>query len=376
MNDASLAARLPFELVGDFIFIRVSIAESKPLDFIFDTGAGTTVINSGTIQRLGLTPGRSVSASGAAGTIEVETLRDITIDTGDVALENLKVQASDLSHLERAIGRRIDGIIGYHLLRKRIVEINYDAAELRVHDRKRFRYRVSGQRIPLKARRHAYLKAALDFGDGGVIPARFIIDTGAGIALGLATPFVEKHDAIDRLGATYSRSSSGLSKERPTVFRARVPKVRIDRFTFDAAPASLYQVSQGFFSERRQAGVIGNVILKRFNIVFDYGGNQSWWEPNRTFSDTPFLIDCSGLSLALDADMQRVLIDAVRSDSPAFNAGLRAGDEIRSVDSEPVSKSPLHVVEERLSQDGTTVELQISRDGVPRNASLELVRPY
>lgn len=36
---------IPFELFGDHIIIQVSVDDSEPLDFIFDTGSGYTVID-------------------------------------------------------------------------------------------------------------------------------------------------------------------------------------------------------------------------------------------------------------------------------------------------------------------------------------------
>ncbi|MEQ9303461.1 MAG: hypothetical protein RJQ14_06050, partial [Marinoscillum sp.] len=36
---------IPFELFGDHIIIQVSVDDSEPLDFIFDTGSGFTVLD-------------------------------------------------------------------------------------------------------------------------------------------------------------------------------------------------------------------------------------------------------------------------------------------------------------------------------------------
>ncbi|MEM9052889.1 MAG: hypothetical protein AAGC47_12625 [Bacteroidota bacterium] len=47
-------SEIPFELFGGHTFIELKIGKSDVLSFIFDTGAGATVINSSTSERLNL----------------------------------------------------------------------------------------------------------------------------------------------------------------------------------------------------------------------------------------------------------------------------------------------------------------------------------
>ena len=59
--------KIPFELEGNHIFIQLTINHSEQLDFVFDTGAGATVINSETAEKLNFTSNKTNTTIGAAG---------------------------------------------------------------------------------------------------------------------------------------------------------------------------------------------------------------------------------------------------------------------------------------------------------------------
>ena len=45
---------IPFELFGNHIIIKISVDDSEPLDFIFDTGSGLTVLDEDIADKLKL----------------------------------------------------------------------------------------------------------------------------------------------------------------------------------------------------------------------------------------------------------------------------------------------------------------------------------
>lgn len=365
----------PLSLEGDFIFIEVTVGNSQPLEFIFDTGAGTTVINQSASEALGLTRSRRVQTSGAAGSFDVDVIRDVQLSVAGLDLGKFKVQSSDLSHLERAIGRKIDGIIGFHLLKRQVVALDYDAMVLRIYPSS-YRYVERGARIPLQRKKLARARTTITLPDGEGITAKFVLDTGAGIAAGFSAPYIRKHQLIDRLQAAHRSRPRGYSGARPTVRHARLPKLLLSDFVFTDVPVSLYDVRAGFFAERGQAGVIGNALLKRFNIVFDYPRRQSWWERNERFRDSPFTVNCSGMSLALDTDLDRVLIDEVQDNSPAAVAGLQSGDELIALQGLKARDTALHELESWLKRDGEVARLRYRRAGVEHAVSIQLAAPY
>ena len=51
-RNEGLLASIPFRLYGNVIITELSVDESAPLNFIFDTGAGGTIINASTAANL------------------------------------------------------------------------------------------------------------------------------------------------------------------------------------------------------------------------------------------------------------------------------------------------------------------------------------
>ncbi|MBR1634847.1 MAG: S41 family peptidase [Lachnospiraceae bacterium] len=71
-----------------------------------------------------------------------------------------------------------------------------------------------------------------------------------------------------------------------------------------------------------------------------------------------------GAQLSQDKDTMQVTISKIYDDSPAQNAGLRAGDEIISVDGNLAVEENLDAFVQRIrGEAGTTLELTYSRDG-------------
>ncbi|MEQ8679301.1 MAG: aspartyl protease family protein [Cyclobacteriaceae bacterium] len=61
---------IPFELYGDHIIIKASVDDSRPLDFIFDSGSGFTVIDEDISRELGLS-GKKIKMNEPAAVLEL-----------------------------------------------------------------------------------------------------------------------------------------------------------------------------------------------------------------------------------------------------------------------------------------------------------------
>ena len=69
---ASQVASIPFEKEG-LVYIPVKVpGEETPLQFVFDTGASTAVMDKAVATRLGITADTKQYASGASGSQEYE----------------------------------------------------------------------------------------------------------------------------------------------------------------------------------------------------------------------------------------------------------------------------------------------------------------
>src|SRR5262245_51526480 len=76
------ALRIPVEIDNNLVLLSVSINGSKPLRFIFDTGASHTIINSRRAAELGLKTEGNANGTATGGKIEGTVIKDVSLRVG------------------------------------------------------------------------------------------------------------------------------------------------------------------------------------------------------------------------------------------------------------------------------------------------------
>jgi predicted aspartyl protease len=369
---ADPVAEVPFELVGRHIFIPLKVNGSEPLNFIFDTGSSSAVIDSVTAEKIGLTANRRSSATGAGGRVRVDMRTGNRLALGPLTIERASLMFIPLQHLAQRIGHPIDGIVGYEILSRYVVGIDHDTNTLRIetHDefepvagRRSWRFRLR-MNIPT-------IDATIGLSDGTTLRGSFLIDTGAGGTLLFTTPFVDRHDLLRRVGPSYRILSAGLTTSRNEGYEARVGYLSLFGERFLGTPVHLSRSESGVRAMKAYAGLIGNDVLRRFNTTFDYKARRMWVERNETFG-VPFATDCAGLRIKLDEDMVRVVVHTVVEGSPAAEAGIEVGDEIVAINERPVEGQPLATLRKEFQRKGETVRVDYVQEGEARSCSLRL----
>jgi hypothetical protein len=125
-------AELPFDLRHGLIWVSVTVPQqTEPLNFLLDSGAGTSVINLPTALRLGLKLGKSVSVRGVESEAQGYWPLRVPAKAGDIPLpgEYLSV---DLGKLSEACQCGVDGLLGVDFFRGRVVEIDFAARRIRL----------------------------------------------------------------------------------------------------------------------------------------------------------------------------------------------------------------------------------------------------
>ena len=365
------AATVPFELYGEHLFIKLTVNNSdQELDFIFDTGDGLSVLSLETAEKLNIRSDKKVKETSAGGRVTGYLVKHNVIHLDNIEIKNVKLYETSLNHLERAIGRKIDGIIGYDLLHNFVVEIDYDAMEFHIFNFSDYKYSGDGTPINIKFK-HAipYVPGTVILNDGDILQGSFYLETGARTDLDFNTPFVNRKGLKDKVGKTYSYLVSGLSDHETVHTRGRVHAFSIAGFTFNDLPVGLSQELAGIQSDEEMAGIIGNEILHRFNIVFDYRNNKMWWSKNSKF-DGPFFVNSSGILLQLDETLQKLLVHQVYDGSPAEKAGVQENDEIVEIEGKPANN--LIEVRDILSKSEGELELLLKNVAGTHTVTLKL----
>jgi hypothetical protein len=366
-RNEGLIAEIPFQLHGSFIVTEISVDESVPLNFIFDTGAGGTVIDANTAAGLGIVGDETVSREGATGMAEIVRSTDHIVYVEDISFQDVTLGIAELGHIERRIGTPIDGVIGWLILSQYAVRIDYDAMLIEIYDNNRFEYDFGDSGYTLEVQGTAiFTNVTVAFKSGNIFTGKVLVDTGAGNTFYFNTPFIEENDLLAEMDTYYERETQSISTESAHVYTTMLANLSISDYEFSTLPANIAIAEAGASSWSGPMGILGNGVLKRFNVFIDLQQKMTSLEPNRLYHDQ-FEVNCSGLELVTDDAFQRVIIDHVYSGSPAEEAGLEVGDEIVQINGASVSDFQLPQIRSMLSQDGEEIEILIDREGELHN---------
>jgi|SRR5215472_367128 len=147
------AVTIPFERVNKNICLQVSVANSKPLSFILDTGAEYALIDLAVAKSLGLELGDQVAVGGAGKNVVTGNfLKNSSFRV--VGLENFSQPLSlaiPLDGLAKASGHEFAGILGYDFISQFVVEVDYLKQTITLRDKEGYQYQGPGEsfRFPL-----------------------------------------------------------------------------------------------------------------------------------------------------------------------------------------------------------------------------------
>ena len=373
---AEAPTRIPFEITGYHVFIDVEV-EGEALSFAFDTGAGGVALNEATARRLGLEASGSTSVTGAAGSATVPLVGGLALRLGGLRLDGVTAALVALDHLAEVVGRPVDGIIGRDVLRGRLVLLDHDRRVLEIHEKSSLPLQDWGQPCAVRTTGPLEVQGEITLLAGESLTGVFHVDSGAGSFLILNSDFVRTHDLGDRVGFTYARRGRALTGVMTQDRVGRVAGVKFCGQEFPSrelssarasVPVLLSGATAGVLASPGKAGLIGNAILSRFNLVFDLEHSQMYLKPNRGWDD-PIRNDASGLYLVRRRD-GTTLIDALVASSPATNAGLAPGDELRSIDGVDTAAMTLAELRDRLKEPEREFVLVVARDGERRVSHL------
>ena len=119
-------------------------------------------------------------------------------------------------------------------------------------------------------------------------------------------------------------------------------------------PIELTNDKAGVSSYEGYLGILGSQITKRFHIVLDYFSKKIYLKPNKFFSDT-FEFPFSGMRLRKKNN--QIFVDTVVDESPAYKAGVRAGDVVLSIND--VSYEKLSKYRNIMKEEGKTLRVKV-----------------
>ena len=360
---------IPFELFGDHIIIQVSVDGSENLDFIFDTGAGLTVVDDDVASELGIS-GKKIDMGEEY--YDWQLIKHNTIAINNFPMEkNIKVYSTDFDHLEISLGMDIDGIVGYDLLKHHSIYVNFDDKTINVYDLGEAPKK--GDAIPFKFDTSIpVIEGNVVLNNGEPHDGTFYFITGAGATLDFNSPYAAKYDVINKTGKHYSYLVKGLSKKETPHYEGHVISFSFGNQKIEDLPIGISTATEGIQASKNVSGIIGSQIIRMYNFTIDYGAKMIYLEKDHTF-DANFNVNCSGFDVQLADDKETVLIHEVFENSPASKAGIKINDELLKINGKSMDEVDLPDVKKMLKMEGETVDLVIKQGGDEKKVTLELV---
>ncbi len=397
---------IPFELVNNLIIIPIQVNGTK-LNFLLDTGVSETIIFS--LDDAGeviFNQSQTIKMKGFGKKEDFDAYRcrnnKLAIKDYIDVNHTIYLVLDQEINISSQVGIPVNGIIGYHFFKNNPIKINYASKRLTILQgtkKQMDKMDKSYSKIPISFfENKPYLQSIATFEvNNEKLNSKLLIDTGNSDALWL---FKERDDAI-KIPVKYIDDFLGRGLNGD-VFgkRGRIKLFEIDKYKIEnpitSFPDSVITSSINLAENR--VGSVGNEIMKRFNVIFDYNSNILYLKKNSDFN-TPFLFNMSGIEVqhqglqwikesyennpaisnnVYDGNGEKVknnlqfkfelkpvfVISNIRKNSPAEACGLLRNDVLVKINSTEATNLKLQEINDLLkSEEDKNIKIEVERKG-------------
>jgi hypothetical protein len=302
-----------------------------------------------------LTPSER-TVRGIGGVRNVKFLNNASFKVPGLQVDSMNFHVNDYEILTSVYGIKIDGIVGFSFLSRYIVRLDYDKEQMEVYSKGVFKYKKGGTilrpflgTIPIQT---------LKFRDDHTMVNKFYFDTGAGLSFLLSKNYVTD-SSVMRKGkpepvVTQAEGLGGKMKMELTT----VKEVILGPYKFRKVPTFVFDDIYNVTSYPFLGGLIGNDILRRFNVTLNYDKREIHIIPNHRYHES---FDYSYTGLGIYYVNGKVIVEDVVADSPGEKAGLEPGDVIIGVNNN--YSNNIQQYKNMLQSTGVRIRLLVLRGG-------------
>lgn len=354
---------IPMKEAFDTVVIPVVLDAEHTVNSILDTGMpeGLFVMRRKAVESSELNYVGSANVRGVgSGSQVADVAMNVTLQVGSMQWKDQRVivlrEPGRLGHLG------VDGAIGATLFADNIVQFDFENQHVRLWKPEQFSEDTAGEKIAVTIRNtKLYIAVKVKIG-GKWVDRELLVDTGANKGLSINPSSNDEFVPPEPVISTYLGSGVGGDV---TGSIGRIESLKIGDLELGNIATS--------FPDRRGVdgdGSIGMGLLRKFLVTFDYNNECLYLKPNKTF-DKPTEFSMTGLSIVPD-DEGRLRVHSVIPHSPADDAGIQAGDLLKTVNGKTLDFVKFHGLD--LTAPGKEVMLEFLRDGEPFEARITLRR--
>lgn len=327
-TQARFITHLPFKQYSGGVMVLQALLNGIPdtLNFILDTGSGGISLDSTTCAFYGLQPRYSDTiVTGMGSTHKARFIYNQELHLPGLTLDKLDFHINNYEILTSVYGEKIDGIIGYSFFRRYIVKVNFDSLEIEVYKPGEIKYPRSGTLL-----RPAFTTLPIQnlmVKDRRKINFNFYFDTGAGLCFLMSEDFAKDSTILHKKRKPIKTQAEGMGG-RLEMQLTVVKQLQVGHYKFRNVPTYIFTDNYNVTSYPYVGGLLGNDLLRRFNLIINYPQREIHLSPNSHFTD---IFDYAYTGMAMYFIEGKILVEDVVPGSPAEKAGIKVDDIVIAV---------------------------------------------
>ena len=392
---------IPFQLINNSIIIQPKINDVQ-LNLILDTGSGYNILFAFPEKdsiAFNNTSKIKITGPGMDEPIDAYLSKNNKIEFKNLSSKKLNIilMLEDEYSFTTSIGIPIHGILGADFFTDNIVEIQYEAKKIVVYrkETKRLMNKILNYtQLPFILKdKKPYIPVSISIDDKKQQNLEFLVDTGLSDGLWIFEKELDvknKKFIDDYLGSGIGGNVYGK--------RVRFNTINFSNYEFHqpiiSMPDTISFLKKSLLNNRD--GSVGGEILKRFNIVFNYGKQIMYLNKNSNYNDkfnynmAGFDVHHNGVDVVEDivdvktpstgTNVTRLLystsvnfnyvlkpgieISYIRKNSVADKAGLKVDDKILRINGKKAANYKLPEILEILKKNvNETIVVEVERNG-------------
>ncbi|MEY3422631.1 MAG: hypothetical protein RIR48_2956 [Bacteroidota bacterium] len=254
------------------ICIKALINDRDSVVLMFHSASnGLTLLKEVIDKKVHLIADKSIQVESWGGNSSADFSNGNSLTIGKMRWDSLTIFLNENS------GDQTDGKFGFDFFKNEIIEIDYDDQLLTIH--KSIPKKVKNYfKLPFYIRNETiYLPASLHF-ENDIYRDTFILHTGYGGSV-LLDPKIGEQYGMQAALPTISTSELRDSYNNIIKIETKeLPEIRIGTKTVQKVPLSFANKSSNISMK-----VLGNDLLKRFNLIFDFKTNNLYLSENSLY---------------------------------------------------------------------------------------------
>jgi hypothetical protein len=326
-----------FTEIIDFKFdklIKINVEiKGKQYTFIFDTGAGVSVLSESAAKALNLTP-RSVSTTadsqGNKSKLNIYVLDSLKI--GNITFLNHAFAGADLTKMG-CYGQEFDGIIGANLMCKAIWYIDNDTKKMTItNDKSKLVYPSNGETIKFTTKNSGVIVSAVPI--VAITIPELVTNQLVEFDMGSSNGFSLNKKIVDvttKKEKQMSIGNSGLGLlgrgSVDTTFYVKSNEVLLDKMKISDSLTIRYK--------GKKAATLGMDFLKNYNILLDWTKNEITMCPSHKAQKKSI----SKYGFKIDTNAGNIEVVELFKAFEADKKGIQLGDKILKINRIDFEKS-------------------------------------